>query len=171
MGPTISIPCVQRENGDVELDYPLAWQGPTMQCRKKISCADPPVPPPATGLAIAAADVPAEGYFEFDSASYSCSDPAKVLWSSEGERVGGDEKFQVACYAGGDFMSEQLVDWPTCDSDDPPRCTEEHRFQLPNDTEIELVEAVDVVAGGSIYYRCKNFPIETSNLGDLIKVA
>ncbi len=72
------------------------------------------------------------------------------------------------CGNGGDFPEMEASGWPTCDSTSPPKCTE--FLEPPEGSEISIVEEVEVIPGGSVYYRCDNYPKLTTNLGLEVRV-
>ncbi len=79
-----------------------------------------------------------------------------------------DETFDVQCTNGGHFPGTEKVDWPTCDSTDPPKCSD---FLVPpQGSEISILDEVEVIPGGSVYYRCDNYPKMTTNLGMQVQV-
>ena len=167
VGATINIPCLQPDPATPQ-DYvlPTKWGGVDTQCREAVKCTNPPDAPAATGLT--REDAPADGYPEFSSAKYTCTNTAHVFWRN-GDKLTGVTEFEVGCQAGGAF--DPSPDWVTCDDPNPPRCTNfptlAAGFPLvrnPSDTE------TDKLPGKAAEYKCPAADM-TSNLGDIVLVS
>ncbi len=160
-GMVVYVPCGYTVDQGPHFILPSKWNTQAMTCRVRKECSQPQHPPESSGLK--REDRPDGGYFEFDSASYTCLESEHKIW--EDGVLTDKEAFEVSCIPPGNF--ESSVQWPLCDVLNPPKC--DQYLVPPADSGVSIIEEVPVLPLGKVYYKCDN-PDMISNLGDVIPV-
>lgn len=161
-GRTIDVQCVKPQlNVDPYYDFPEQWGDKEMQCRKPNPCSPPPDAPEKSGLIIS--EPPASGYFEYETAKYTCENPAHVIYVDA--MPTSDTEFEALCLPPGKF--EKVKNWPYCDVPNAPQCS--NYPQVPEGVDASIVEAKPVYRDGAVYYKCNGADM-TTNIGEIVEV-